>query len=270
MTKTLKWIGIVIGALVMLLLLAVAALYPAGYQRFSRRYPDLKVEAVRVPAGADAIAHGKHISIIWGCTRCHGSDLSGTLLTNDPLLGTIPASNLTPGQGGIGSAYADMDWIRAVRHGVSPDGVVLALMPDYSAMSDHDLGDLIAYLAQLPPVDKQYPALNLGPVIPLAPALGLYTPAAEVIDHTAARPVDPVAGASIEYGEYLFAICRECHSVKLARDLMAWTKEDFVRALRTGMFPNGRTLAAAMRSPSFAEFDDTELAALWTYLAQFK
>ncbi len=266
MKRTLKWIAIVIGALAALLILAGAALYPAGARVFSRLYPDLQVEAVRIPSDADAVAQGRHISIIWGCTKCHAPDLSGTLLANDPLLGTIPASNLTPGGGGIGASYTDIDWVRAIRHGVSPDGGVLALMLDYSTMSDHDLGDLIAYLKQLPPVDKQYPELNLGPVIPLAPELGLYTPPAEVMDHTAARPADPVAGASVEYGQYLFAICRECHTVNLARDVKDWTREDFSRAMRTGILPSGRTLAATMRSPSFAEFNDTELAALWAYL----
>ncbi len=44
---------------------------------------------------------GRHIAIIWACTKCHGYDLSGRLFADDPFLGTILASNLTSGKGGI-------------------------------------------------------------------------------------------------------------------------------------------------------------------------
>ena len=66
------------------------------------------------------------------------------LLADDPFLGTIPASNLTSGKGGIAKSYSDADWIRAIRHGVKPDSRVEILMYDYSTMSDRDLGALIA------------------------------------------------------------------------------------------------------------------------------
>ena len=139
-------------------------------------------------------------------------------------------------------------------------------MNDYSTMSDQDLGDLIDYLKQIPPVDAEYPAMRYGSIIPIGPAVGLFTPAAEVIDHYASRPADPVPGATIEYGKYLFAICTECHSSSLAVKLEGWNQEDFVRALRTGVLPNGRQLPPAMSSKTFSEMDDTELTALWLYL----
>ncbi len=270
MKRILKWTAIVLGALILLPVLAGAALYPAGAKAFARVYPGLPVEALRIPSNAEAIAHGKHVSIIWGCTKCHGQDLSGSLLANDIILGTIPASNLTSGKGGIGASYGDVDWIRAIRHGVAPDGGVLALMLDYSAISDGDLVDLIAYLKQLPPVDREYPEMRLGPVVPLAPALGLYTPPAEVMDHNAPRPAEPVPGATAEYGKYLFAICRECHSNKVADNLNDWTQADFARALHSGILPDGRAFPAAMRSPSFGELNDMELAALWLYLQDLR
>ena len=72
--------------------------------------------------------------------------LSGMLFTKDPILGTIPSSNLTPGKGGIGESYTNADWICAIRHGVKPDSRVEIFMDDYSTLSDQDLGDLIAYL----------------------------------------------------------------------------------------------------------------------------
>ncbi len=266
MKKILKWTGIGCGGLIGLALLAGLALYPAGVKAFTRSYPDIPVETVNIPTDPDAVARGRHIAIVWECTKCHGEDLSGTLLANDPILGTIPASNLTPGKGGIGESYTDADWIRAIRHGVKPNGRVEIFMYDYSTLSDQDLGDVIAYLKQIPPVDSDYPGTTLGPVVPIAPAVGLFTPAAERIDHDAARPADPVPGATIEYGKYLSAICFECHGTNLVGKLEKWKQEDFVRAVRTGVLPNGKQIGPAMSSKTFGEMSDVELAALWLYL----
>ena len=188
------------------------------------------------------------------------------VLTNDSFLGTISASNLTSGGGGVGGAYTNTDWVRAIRHGVKPDGHVEAFMYNYSVLSDQDLGDLIAYLKQLPPVDSNLPATHFGWITPIAPAVGWLTPAAESIDHNAPRPTDPQAGATIEYGKYLFTICAECHSTRLASDLETWNQDDFVRAVRTGILPSGKQLPAAMSSKIFGELNETELTALWLYL----
>jgi len=267
MKNIMKWTVIVIGGLIGLTVLTGLALYPSGKEKLNQSYPDIPVETVNIPSKADAFARGRHIAIIWGCTKCHGEDLSGMLLADDPLLGTIPASNLTSGKGGIAKSYTDTDWIRAIRHGVKPNGQVEIFMYAYYAtMSDQDLGDLIAYLKQIPPVDSNYPERRLGPIIPIAPAVGLFTPAAELIDHGAPRPADPASGATIEYGRYLSAICSECHSGNLPGKLEKWNQEDFIRAVRTGFLPNGRQLPSAMSPKIFGELNDTELTALWLYL----
>jgi mono/diheme cytochrome c family protein len=241
MTTLLTWAGVVLGGLGGLALLAGLALYPGGMEKLTRSLPGITVEAVNLPIHADAVARGKHVAVVWACTKCHAETLSGMLLADDPFLGTIPASNLTSGDGGIGRSYTDADWIRAIRHGVKPDNRVEVFMPDnYSTISDRDLGDLIAYLKQIPPITSEYPAMRIGPILALAPAIGLLTPAAELIDHAAPRPADPVPGASIEYGRYLSAVCSECHSNALAGKLVNWKQQDFVRAVRTGVLPDGK------------------------------
>jgi mono/diheme cytochrome c family protein len=224
------------------------------------------VEAVNIPTGSDAVTRGRHISIVWKCTECHGEDLSGILFTNDPFLGTISSSNLTTGKGGIANIYTDIDWIRAIRHGVKPDSRVEVFMYDYSTMSDRDLGDLIAYLEQIPPVDSDFSAMRIGPISAIAPAVGLFVPAAEQIDHSAPRPADPVPDITIEYGKYLSAICSECHGPSLAGKLGKWRQEDFIRAVRTGVLPDGKQISPAMPLKTFGEMNDMELAALWLYL----
>jgi len=266
MKKIIIWIGIILGGLVVLALLAGLALYPSGMKKLSQSYPDIPVETINIPSDSGAIAQGRHIATVWECTKCHGENLSGMLLANDPFLGTIPASNLTSGNGGIARSYSDTDWIRAIRHGVKPDDRSEIFMYNYSTMSDQDLGALIAYLKSIPPVDSTFPAKRYGPIIPIAPAIGLFTPAAELIDHNATRPADPEPGATIEYGKYLSTICTECHGTSLPGKLENWKEEDFVNAVRTGVLPNGRQLPAAMSPKTFGELNDTELAALWLYL----
>lgn len=266
MKTIMKWIVIVLGGLIGLSFLAGAALYPIGMKKLTRTYPDFPVEKINIPTNPEAVAHGRHIAIVWGCTKCHGEDLSGMLLTNDAFLGTIPAPNLTSGNGGIGKSYTDTDWIRAIRYGVKPDNKGEAFMNDYSTLSDQDLGDLIAYLKQILPVDANYPATRFGPIVPIAPAVGLFTPAVERIDPGAPRPTDPAPGATSEYGRYLFAICSECHSTNLAGKLENWKQEDFMRALQTGVLPDGKRLTPAMPLKTYGQMNDMELAALWLYL----
>ncbi len=268
MKSIIKWTAIVLGGLIGLAALAGVALYPGGKKTLTRTYADIPVETVAIPSGAEAVRRGEHVASIWGCTKCHGEDLSGTLLANDAFLGTIPAANLTSGKGGIGKSYSEADWVRAIRHGVKPDSRGEVFMYNYSRLSDQDLGALIAYLKQIPPVDTAYPAMHLGPIVPLAPAVGLFRPAAEMIDHAARRAADPVEGATVEYGKYLFAICGECHSTKVASELEDWSQEDFMRTFRTGVLPDGKKLTPAMSLKNFGELNDTELAALWFYLTE--
>lgn len=267
MKKTMKWAGIVLGGLIALLFLAGVALYPIGMEKLTRTYPDIPVEMVDIPTGPDAAARGRDIAISWGCEACHGEDLSGMLFVDAPIIGTFSVPNLTSGEGGIGSAYTDIDWVRAIRHGVKPNSQIEIFMYDYySTMSDPDLGALIAYLKQIPPVDSDYPPMRFGSIFPIAPAIGLFTPAAEVIDHSVPRPADPVPGATIEYGRYLSVTCAECHRTNLADKLEDWSQEDFVRALRTGVLPDGKQINPAMSLNIFGEMNDTEVAALWLYL----
>ena len=270
MKKFIKWSSIVLGGLFVLIVVAGLVLYPIGMKKLNQTYPDIVVETVPIPTDADALARGKHIATIWACTRCHGENLSGRVITNDPvagmvpLIGTIPASNLTSGKGGIAS-YTDTDWVRAIRHGVIPSGQVEALMFDYSTMSDQDLGDLIAYLKQVPRIDTNYPEMAYGPILPVLSNIGLLTPAAEKINHSAPRPADPTPGATVEYGAYLSAVCSACHGNSIGYTVNKWEQAEFVRTFQTGVLSNGRPFGPTMSSNTFREMTDTELTALWLY-----
>ena len=276
MKKFIQWTGIVLGGLFVLIAIAGLVLYSVGMKKLNQTYPNIAVETVNIPMDADAVAHGKHVATIWACTRCHGEDLSGTMITNEPLsgmvplLGTISAPNLTSGKGGVASSYTDTDWVRAIRHGVMPEGEGEGLMFDYSTMSDQDLGDLIAYLKQIPPIDTNYPEMRYGPIVPVISNIGLLTPAAEKIDHSASRPVDPVPVATVEYGRYLSAVCTACHGDLIGSVVKNWKQDEFIQTFKTGVLPDGKQFGPTMSSSTFREMTDTELNALWLYLTNAK
>jgi len=140
-------------------------------------------------------------------------------------------------------------------------------MFDYSAMSNRDLGDLITYLKEIPPVDKKFSVASYGPMIPIFPALGVFTPAANIDHRNTTRATDVVPGTSVEYGEYLFTTCAQCHGESFARTLKNWKKEDFIKTFNTGVLPNGKYFGRTMSSNIIMEMSDAELTSLWLYVS---
>lgn len=46
----------------------------------------------------------------------------------------------------------------------------------------------------------------------------------------------------------------------------SWTEADFVRAMRTGVRPDGSTMNPAMPWPLVGQMPDQDLRAIWLYL----
>jgi mono/diheme cytochrome c family protein len=271
MKSILRRTGIFFVGLFVLVVFVGLILYRIGMKKLDQTYPNLAVETVNNPTDADSTLRGKHIATIWMCTRCHGEDLSGMVIAKDPLSGNVPlvgtiiAPNLTSGRGGIAASYSDTDWIRAIRHGVMPDGHVEVLMFDYSTMSDQDLGDLMVYLKQLPPVHTNFPDMSYGPIVPIVSNVGVLRPAAVRIDHNAPRPTDLAPAATVEYGGYLSVICTACHGNGIGNIVNRWKQEEFIQTLNTGVLSNGKQFGPTMSSDAFREMTDIELSALWLY-----
>lgn len=285
--KVLKWIVAILGGLIGLLVLAFVVLYLVGTIEINKKY-NIPVESVSIPTDPESIRHGEHLATIHICTRCHTESLSGEVYFVAPGLVSIPSPNLTSGIGGIGRTYTDEDWVRAIRHGVSPDGKALFLMPasSYYYLSDEDLGALLAYIKSLPPVDKELPRKRIEPIARLMMALGMFPPfPADQIDHTKRPPAAPEPGVTVAYGEYLARTCRECHGEKLngmpfgppgqevptpnltpGGEPGSWSEQDFINTLRTGVTPKGRQLKEDMPWKYFGQMTDDELKALWMYL----
>src|SRR4026207_1332095 len=173
--KILKWIGIVLGSLIGLLVLAFVILYTIGTVKWSRMHGkyDVPVETIAIPTDEASIARGEHIATLHLCRICHMETLSGQAVSVPGLL-TFGIPNLTSGVGGVGATNTDSDWVRAIRHGVGQDGRGLALVParTFCYRSDEDLGALIAYLKSLPRIDNEMPKTDLGPLGRVMLALG--------------------------------------------------------------------------------------------------
>jgi len=291
MKKILKWLGIVVGVLVVVVIVAIGATYLLSSSRLNKTY-DVQPAVVTIPTDEASIQEGERLAISRGCVDCHGKDLSGGIVVDSPPTGRIAAANLTSGQGGVGANREDIDWVRAIRHGVGIDGKPLVFMPSFEFyyFNDDDLGKIIAYLKQVPPVDNELPPSSPGPlfrVLFLTGQLPLLA-SAELIDHHGPRPAAVEVGQTEEYGEYLAVGCIGCHgdnysggpipgmppdtppAANLTPDpstgLGSWAEEDFMVAMREGKRPDGTAIDPFMPWPNFSQLTDEELGALWLYL----
>jgi mono/diheme cytochrome c family protein len=289
MKRALRGAGFGVLAIVGVLAIALVAIYGVSEFRMNRSY-DVALAIVAVQADEETIARGRHVATIRGCVDCHGDDLAGKLFLDAQPVARLYSANLTAGEGGVGVSYTDADWVRAIRHGIGPNGKPLLYMPshEFYPLSDEDTGALVAFLRSVQPVDHRLPASSVGPVgrllfllgkVPLVPA--------EMIDHRAARPAAPPPGVSVEYGAYLSTGCIGCHGEQYSggripgappsfpaptnltpheTGLARWTEEDFFRALREGRRPDGSELDPFMPWQLTREMTDDEIRAMWMYM----
>jgi mono/diheme cytochrome c family protein len=317
MKTFLKWVGIVFCALAGLSVISLIVIYAQSQSRLTRVY-DVPEETFFIPTDDVSIERGKHIFQFRGCEACHSGggylDLSesgqpdeahldlpsqgvprmeGNIYLDDPAIGRVVASNLTAGRGGVGSERTDRDWVRAIRHGIRPDGTPLVFMPstEFYFLSDGDLGAVIAYIKSAPPVDNELPVSTLSLtgriVMTLLPDF-TFIPA-ELIPHNAPRPVSPEVGITPAYGEYLTYSCKVCHGLTMSGGpipgfpsswppapnltfgdgsaLPQWTEDEFIGTIRTGITPEGRKIRAEyMPWGSYKHMSNDELKAVWVYL----
>jgi mono/diheme cytochrome c family protein len=279
MRKVLKWIGIVLGSLIGLILIAAVVFYIKGSRDLAGTV-QVPTDHVDVPTDEASLSRGQEL-VTALCTGCHGENLGGDAIVDDPALGTIYAANLTSGEGGVLASHSDDDLVRSIRHGVAPDGRLLLVMPSkaFNFLSAEDVGSIIAYLKSLPPVDKVVPPPKLAPIgrvfAGADPTGDMFS--AQQIDHDKPFPAMPEIGASADYGAYITGFCKQCHGADLtgafgpdltmSGELAGWSEDGFLTTLDTGVTPGGRELNPdEMPWKDVRKLDQDELRGIYMYL----
>jgi mono/diheme cytochrome c family protein len=297
--KILKWTGIVILSLILLVTIVVAARQHLTY--------DAPYPAIKASADSVVIARGKEIAFGPAhCADCHfpGNADSVFKLGQEPALsgghkfelpvGNFYSRNITPDPTtGIGR-YTDGEVARILRYGVRPNGTAVIDFMPFHNMSDEDLTAVISYLRSTKPVRNPVPdhTVNiLGSVIK-AFLLKPVGPSEQV-------PASIHRDSTAVYGRYLahsVANCAGCHT---NRDLMTgafigeafagglkfeepgvptltspninpntpgriygWTQQDFINRFRMGkLIPYSH-----MPWNSFKRMSDNDLKAIFNYL----
>jgi mono/diheme cytochrome c family protein len=278
-----RWALALLAALPALLFAVVAGLAGYGYAKLylPRSAPALALDTVPT---ADRIARGAHLARTT-CVACHATNgqlpLSGgiDLSSHSPVpVGRIVPPNLTPG--GPLKDWSDGEIAQAIRNGIHQNGRTL-LMPTETLrnLSDDDLGALVAFLRSQPPVQNETLPLSPSPLLALFFGAGL----AELGTPPITGPVAaPSRAPNATYGEYIISYqdCRTCHGASMngsagglappapsARAFaQAWTVEQFIQTMRTGVDPGGHAIQEPMPWQMIGQMDDLELAALYHYL----
>ena len=291
MKTTFKWIGVLTGIVLGFVMIIALSLYGIGQMRLKKVY-DIPKETVFIPTDSASLSEGKRIFQYRGCEACHGEQLQGLVYMDNPAIGQVITPNLTNGVGGIGASRTDQDLIRAIRHGLRPDGTPLLFMPstEFYYLSDEDLGKVLAYIRSKPPVDNEMPAsaLSSSGFIVMNIIKDITFLPAELIPHDAPRPIVPKPDITIEYGQYLSLSCPVCHGITFSGGqipgfptewpaapnltsgqggrLPAWGEDGFIQLIRTGEKHGRRLGTAFMPWTSYRYMNDDELRAVYLYL----
>lgn len=289
MKKFFKWIG---GSLLVLVGLAAATafyLQNTLKNRLAKQY-DIPPKAIDIPTDSVSLAAGK-IWVTALCSDCHGGNLAGSIMINDPELGIISTPNIT--LGGAGKTYTDIDWDKAIRHGVAKDGRSLRIMSSkyFNHMTDEHLGQLIAYLKTVPDTTIELPESKttlLCDILVQVGAFGDDVIPAEAIDHKSPSHTAPPKAPTTDYGNYLVKItgCRSCHGKELngakhpdpavtipasnltpGGPLATYGQDGFIKTMRTGTTPMGKQMDPKhMPWKQLGSYDDVQLQAIYAYL----
>lgn len=272
-----RWIGIAVGGLVGLGIVGYALVYGLS-ERILRRTYEVPGVTLTIPTDPDSIREGRRLATVRGCFHdCHGEGAEGRVLFDDPMIARIVAPNLTAAV----RRYSDAQMAVIVRNGIRPSGRSLIIMPAeaFNAMTDADLGRIIAFLKSLPPVPGPEPSVSVGPLGRAGLVAGRFKTVAQLIADTVPPPA--AANQEAELGRYLArTICAECHGTSLRgaanpdftspdlRIVASYSPEAFTRLLRTGVAIGERNLGVMSERArtNLSSLTAAEIAALYSYL----
>jgi len=277
MKSMLRWIGIALGSLAGLAIIAYAVLNVLS-ERLLRRTYQVPAVALSIPNDPASISEGRRLATIRGCfAGCHGKEAAGAVMFDEPMIGRIVAPNLTAAVKQFGASELAV----ISRNGVRPDKRSMLVMPSeiFSGLTDEDLARIIAFLQTLPEVAGPGPSISMGPVGRLGLVVGKFNMVAQLIAQTVPPP--EATNEEAKYGRYLArTICAECHGTALRGDsnpdfsspdlrvTAAYSPDAFAQLLRTGVAIGGRDVGvmSTQARNNLSHLSDPEIAALYSYL----
>ncbi len=290
MRTFLKGIAFLVAALVIIAGALGLAVGPLS-ERKRNRVVEIAVAPVAYVEGEAALTRGKYLFDSRGCAECHGANGAGRAVINDPGGFYVKSPNISPGPGSVVKDYREVDWVRTVRHGISPQKHPLFLMPsgDYNRMTDADVAALVAYVRSLPPVAGTGAEVRFPLMLKALYAAGAVKDSAEEINHSL-PPATPVPeGNTVEHGAYVAQLCKGCHGDgfsggKIPGTPPEWppaanltpgqgsvmpqydTAQKFAAMLQTGKRPDGSAVSEVMPFPTLSKLNETDVAAVYTFL----
>jgi cytochrome c553 len=278
MRKVLRWLGYIVVAILVLLLLFAAWVWFASGGVLGRTHQALP-ERLAPPSAAQLADAGRQARLL-GCADCHGRGLEGGMVFDAQPFATVRAPNLTE----LAPRVSDQQLARAIRQGIGHDGRALFIMPSdqYSRLSDQEVAAIIVAIRRSPRSGGPVPPIRWGPIGRFALATGgLRSVMTTVEDFRVRQPYDTGPGEAA--GRRLAAtVCAACHGPDLTGgaaegedrappDLAiaaAYDPAQFRALLRTGVPPGGRDLGLMKQVArrDFANFSDEEIAQLHAYL----
>jgi hypothetical protein len=125
MKRLLRWVGIAVGSLVALGIIAYVAAY-ARSEALLRHTYEIPAASISVPTDPESVIEGRRLATIHGCfAGCHGKEAEGGVLFDQPIIAHLVAPNLTAAV----RKYSDAELAVAIRHGLRPDGHSMVVMP---------------------------------------------------------------------------------------------------------------------------------------------
>ncbi len=289
MKRILKWIGLVVLVLLIAGGVFVATQVSAFDASVSKKY-DLALPKIERSTDPAVIARGKHLAeSMGGCAigDCHGADLSGGKVTDLGPIGKMVAQNLTPA--GVGAKYSDGEMARLILHGVKRDGTSVIMMPvtDFNWLPDDDIQAIISYVRSVPPVQKPEQGFQIGLLGKILDRQDKFVlDVARRVDHEHRRNA-PTPEPTDKYGRYIASLCQGCHGEHFSggpipgappsipippnitphdSGIKAYTYDDFIRLLETGVKKSGAKLNPFMPYEALSHMNETERKALWAFL----
>jgi len=252
-------------------------------------------------------ARGKYLMRTAGCITCHtmkdsrGPALAGGRAIHSPY-GDFYSSNITPDkETGIGS-WNDADFVRAMRHGVSPEGRTYYPAFPYAAythMRRQDMLDIKSYIFSTPPVRKENRNHNIR--FPFSWRFSIY-PWRWLFFSPGKENGAPAQETQKARGRYLVEVvghCGECHTprnmvggLKRGRPFAGtryspggnsvpnitpdketgigdWSSGDFLFFFKTGLKPDGDDIQGDMREVvegGLRHLNEADMRAMAAYL----